>query len=98
MWAFFGEGLGASPVRLIALLSDQGAIEVWEYSLRQIKAFEELEKEQHSSRVIKFRHVPFSWFPVVCSMLTPVCTKHSYLHCTAKDKLFVAQFLNASDC
>ena len=41
----------------------QGAIEVWEYSMRQIGMFKESQLDSQGQ--IKFRHVPFSWFPVV---------------------------------
>ena len=41
----------------------QGAVEVWEYSQRQINLFRE--SQEDGARAVKFRHVPFSWFPVV---------------------------------
>ena len=45
----------------------QGAIEVWEYSVRQINIFKQSQLDGHKQ--IKFRHVPFSWFPVVHILL-----------------------------
>ena len=52
----------------------QGAIEVWEYSMRQISIFRQSQLDSQAQ--IKFRHVPFSWFPVVRStaMLPCICT------------------------
>lgn len=41
----------------------QGAVEVWEYSQRQINLFRE--SEGAGARAVKFRHVPFSYIPVV---------------------------------
>ena len=41
----------------------QGAVEVWEYSQRQINLFRE--SEEGGARAVKFRHVPFSYIPVV---------------------------------
>ena len=45
----------------------QGAIEVWEYSMRQINIFKQSQLD--GQKPIKFRHVPFSWFPVVRTLL-----------------------------
>ena len=45
----------------------QGAIEVWEYSMRQINIFKQ--SQLGGQKPIKFRHVPFSWFPVVRTRL-----------------------------
>ncbi|CAL8471410.1 g10952 [Coccomyxa elongata] len=38
----------------------EGAVEVWDYSLVHLKNFEPIFK----GKDVKFRHVPFSWFPL----------------------------------
>ncbi len=45
----------------------QGAIEVWEYSMRQINIFKQSQLDSHKQ--VQFRHVPFTWFPVVRILL-----------------------------
>ena len=52
-----------SPSDSDSSLRAQGAVEVWEYSQRQINLFRE--SEEGGARAVKFWHVPFSWFPVV---------------------------------
>ena len=41
----------------------QGAVEVWDYSAHHMQSYLETPVFRQSS--IIFRHVPFSWFPVV---------------------------------
>ena len=47
------------------MLCAQGAVEVWDYSKVHLKNFEPIFEGMDA----KFRHVPFSWFPLVCAFL-----------------------------
>ena len=61
----------------------QEALEVWDYSSHHLSLF--AASPDFYSRPIRFRHVPFSWFPVVSSH--PCAYKSSSLHvlCSAWD-------------
>ena len=43
----------------------QGAVEVWDYSKAHLKNFEPI----FEGRDVHFRHVPFSWFPLVSAII-----------------------------
>lgn len=43
----------------------QGAVEVWDYSKAHLKHFEPI----FEGRDVNFRHVPFSWFPLVSALI-----------------------------
>lgn len=50
----------------------QGALEVWDYSQRHLSEF--AASADYSGRDIKFRHVPFAFFPVVSIQISNVVT------------------------
>ena len=54
----------------------QEALEVWDYSSHHLSLF--AASPEFHSRPIRFRHMPFSWFPVVRSHLS--ACKSSSLH------------------
>ena len=43
----------------------QGALEVWDYSAEHLRRYAPL----FVGRDVRFRHVPFTWFPLVCAVL-----------------------------
>ena len=47
----------------------QEALEVWDYSSHHLSLF--AASPEFRSRPIRFRYVPFSWFPVVSSYQLP---------------------------